>query len=120
MQRDAKAYLWDIARAAESIQRFALGKSLQDYGDDDLLRAGIERKFEIVGEALASLVRFFPELRSRISHPAEIVAFRNQLIHGYATVRDDIVWEIIQAYLPVLHREVSALLEELKRPAPQR
>jgi uncharacterized protein with HEPN domain len=118
MQREAKAYLWDIARAAESIQRFVAGKGLDDYVGDELLRAAVERKFGIIGEAISSLLRLFPEMRSRISHPSEIVGFRSQIIHGYATVRDDIVWEIVHSYLPVLHREVSALLEEPATPAP--
>ena len=45
MQRDAKAYLWDIAQAAESIQRFVASKRLDDYVGDELLRAAVERKF---------------------------------------------------------------------------
>ena len=53
-----------------------------------------------------------PVLRSRITLPEQIVAFRNQLIHGYAFINDRIVWEIIQTYLPQLHIEVVALLRE--------
>jgi uncharacterized protein with HEPN domain len=42
----------------------------------------------------------------------DVIAFRNQIVHGYATVRDDMVWEIIQSYLPRLYDEVVKLLEE--------
>ena len=31
MQREAKAYLWDIANAAESIRAFTAGKDLEAY-----------------------------------------------------------------------------------------
>jgi len=53
MLREAKAYLWDIANAAASIHAFTAGKDLNDYLNDEMLRAAVERKFGIVGEALS-------------------------------------------------------------------
>ena len=58
-------------------------------------------------------MRSFPVYRDRITLVADIVAFRNQIVHGYSTVKDDMVWEIVQVYLPRLHREVVELLKEL-------
>ena len=43
----------------------------------------------------------------------QIVAFRNQLIHGYATVNVGTVWNIAQNALPTLLDAVQALLDEL-------
>jgi len=80
---------------------------------DELLRAAVERKFGIIGEALSQLLRNFPQYRERITLVADIIAFRDQIVHGCVTVRDDIVWEIVQVYLPRLHREVVGLLKEL-------
>lgn len=80
-----------------------------------MLRAAVERKFGVIGEALSQLLRLFPQYRSEIAIPGQIIAFRNQIVHGYATVRDDIVWEIVQSYLPNLHGEVTALLNKLDR-----
>jgi uncharacterized protein with HEPN domain len=42
----------------------------------------------------------------------QIVAFRNQLIHGYATVNPGTVWTIAQNSLPGLITAVQALLGE--------
>jgi len=36
MQRDAKAYLWDVANAAESTRAFTAGKELNNYLHDAL------------------------------------------------------------------------------------
>lgn len=116
MQREAKAYLWDIARAAASIHTFTDGKDLKAYLGDELLRSAVERKFGIIGEALSRLLLHFPEYRDRITLVGDIIAFRNQIVHGYATVRDDMVWEIVQVYLPRLHCEVQKLLEEQNTP----
>jgi uncharacterized protein with HEPN domain len=112
MQREARAYLWDIANAAESIRAFTTNRELNDYLTDEMLRAAVERKFGIVGEALSQLLRYFPQYRDRITLVGDVIAFRNQIVHGYATVRDDMVWEIVQSYLPRLHEEVVKLPEE--------
>ena len=82
------------------------------YQQDELLRAAVERKFGIIGEALSQLLRSFPLYRDKITMVGDIVAFRNQIVHGYATILDDIVWEIVQVYLPRLHQEVTELLDE--------
>ena len=110
MQREAKAYLWVIANAASSIRAFTTGKDLNDYLNDEMLRAAVERKFGIIGEAVAQLLRHFPDYRDKITVPHDVISFRNQIVHGYATIRDDIVWEILQSFMPKLNREVEKLL----------
>jgi uncharacterized protein with HEPN domain len=48
----------------------------------------------IVGEALNKLRRADETLAAQIPDLPRIVAFRNLLIHGYATVDDRLVWEV--------------------------
>ena len=43
---------------------------------------------------------------------ARIVAFRNILIHGYATVDDRLVWGVVEGMLPSLRETLRRLLEE--------
>lgn len=45
MQREARAYLWDIGHAAQSIRSFTAGRDLNAYLTDEMLRAAVERKF---------------------------------------------------------------------------
>jgi uncharacterized protein with HEPN domain len=78
-----------------------------------LIHSAVERKFEIIGEALNLLTKVDPDLARRIPEHAEIIAFRNQLIHGYAAVDHERVWRIAQTSLPGLRVVVSALLDEL-------
>ncbi len=61
---------------------------------------------------LRQVVRLDPSLASRISDSRRIIAFRNRLIHGYASVSNEVVWGVLEASLPTLRREVQALLEE--------
>jgi len=113
MRRDLRAYLWDIEQAAGDIQVFTSGKQLSDYQSDAMLRAAVERRFEMIGEALTQALRQYPEVASRITDQQQIIAFRNQLIHGYATVQDALVWDIVQTELPVLRQQAADLLREV-------
>jgi uncharacterized protein with HEPN domain len=111
-RREVRKYLFDMAEACALIREFVAGRSLEDYSRDALLRSGVERQFEILGEALSRLLQMAPEVSSRISDNRRIVAFRNRLIHGYASVADDIVWGVIEANLPGLEQEIRQMLEE--------
>ncbi|WP_425411604.1 HepT-like ribonuclease domain-containing protein [Leucothrix mucor] len=93
--------------AADKVSTFLNGKQWEDYVEDDLLRAGVERQFEIIGEALNQLSKIDPETVAQISDYKQIISFRNLLIHGYADIDDRLVWSIVQTKLPGLRLEVS-------------
>lgn len=118
MQRDARAYLWDVREAATAIQGFIAGIEFAAYADSPLLHSAVERKFEVIGEALNQLARHDPDLALRIPETAQIVAFRNLLIHGYAVVEHGRVWRVARESLPGLVDRVNVLLDELDRTSP--
>lgn len=110
MRLEARKYLYDIQQAAMLLAEFTAGKNFADYTDNAMLRAAVEREFEIIGEALAQLARLDQELAAGISEHRSIIDFRNILIHGYADIDDGLVWDILGTKLPILSREISALL----------
>ncbi len=112
MKPEARKYLYDIWRAVELLREFTADKTFADYEHDAMLRAAVERQFEIIGEATARLARLDQELAGRIGEYRRIVAFRNILIHGYADVDDRLVWDVVEAKLPILRRDVAGLLRE--------
>ena len=77
-----------------------------------MLRAAVERQFEIIGEAMAQLARVDEAVAPRISGYRRIIAFRNVLIHGYADVDDRLVWDVVETSLPTLVEEIDALASE--------
>jgi uncharacterized protein with HEPN domain len=107
----AAKYLWDARHAAERIARFTAGRGYDDYLVDEMLRSAVERQFEIVGEALAGLRRIAPDLAAGIPDLPRVVAFRNVLIHGYATVDDRLVWGVVEGGLPRLLTLLTRLLD---------
>lgn len=112
MRLEAKKYLYDVQQAAARIAEFTAGKQFADYEGNPMLRSAVERQLQIIGEAVAQLARLDEGLAGRFSEYRRIIAFRNILIHGYADVDDRLVWDVIEAKLPVLRREVETLLSE--------
>lgn len=110
--RDLRQYLYDIDQACKLVRRFTDSRTLSDYTADSMLRAAVEREFEIIGEALNQASRIDPTIVARISYSRQIIAFRNRLIHGYAGMAEDVVWGVVEGYLPSLEREVADLLQE--------
>jgi uncharacterized protein with HEPN domain len=105
-------YFFDIAQACDLSAQFTKRKTFNDYVADAMLRSAVERQFEVIGEAVREAVRRDPSLADRISDVERIIAFRNRLIHAYASVADEVVWGIVEAKLPTLARQITGLLDE--------
>jgi uncharacterized protein with HEPN domain len=107
MHADAEKLLWDASLAADRVARFIAGKSFADY-----LRSAVERQFEIIGEALNRLSRTDPSTAAAIDQLPRVVAFRNILIHGYATVDNKLVWGVVETHLEPLRAKLAQLLAQ--------
>ncbi len=79
-----------------------------------MLRAAVERQFEIIGEAFTGLRRLDTAVAVQLPDLPQIIAFRNVLIHGYASINHRIVWDAALDALPRL----QATLTQLLRTAP--
>ncbi len=110
MRLEARKLLEDIRQASEHILDFSRDKELSDYNSDALLRSGIERQFEIIGEAVNRLAKAEPDVANQISHYKRAISFRNILIHGYDIVEHPVVWDVITNDLPALYEQVLTLL----------
>ena len=91
MEDELLKHFYDIKEAASAILRFVRGKTLDDYEQDDLLRSGVERKFEIIGEALNRIKGAHPTVLDQVREHRSVVSFRNILAHGYDSIDNRIV-----------------------------
>ena len=112
MSSEASKRLLDAACACEAIAGFTEGKSFADYEADHLLRSAVERQFEIIGEALGKAVKSEPALVHDMPELPKIVGLRNRLIHGYDSVDDELVWQIVQTKLAALEKALRLWLTE--------
>jgi uncharacterized protein with HEPN domain len=85
-------------------------RNFKIYESNKLLRRGVERELEIIGEAVNRILKIDPEVD--ISNSRRIVNLRNWVIHAYNNVDNVIIWGIIDKDLPLLKKQVSDLLEK--------
>jgi uncharacterized protein with HEPN domain len=109
-------YLWDVQRAGERILRFTNGMPFEDYLENEMLNAAVERQFEIIGESLVQLRRRAPDAAALIPDVSQIIGFRNVLIHVYDDVDPRRVWDTVVNDLPRLLEVVGDLLRQAPKP----
>ena len=110
MKDEVFAHLHDVVQAGKAVRRFVDGRSFDDYSSDEQLRSAVERKFEIMGEALNRIRRDEPGVLDHIGDHRDIISFRNILVHGYDTIDDLIVWSVIEEGLHNLITDAQTLL----------
>lgn len=111
MKREIKKYLFDIKISIDSINNY-LGteRNFLKYQENKLLRRGIEREIEIIGEAMNRILKLDSSIK--IVNARQIIDTRNWVIHGYDKVDDVVVWGIISNHLPKLKIEIEKLLSD--------
>jgi uncharacterized protein with HEPN domain len=109
MPHEVHKHLHDILDALTAIESYTQGISSEDFLGLGMAQAAVERKFEIIGEALKRLQRTDAELFAQIPDAARIVGFRNILAHGYDIVDPELVWDVIANHLPALKTTVETL-----------
>ncbi|MBD2039747.1 DUF86 domain-containing protein [Microcoleus sp. FACHB-672] len=100
-----------ILDAIAAIERYA-SQGRQAFDNQELIQIWIVHHLQIIGEATNALSS---ELTSRYSSVpwAQIVAFRNLVVHEYFRVSLNLVWAIVQNNLPPLKVTVEQILQEL-------
>lgn len=109
MKLEVKTWLQDIDRSIQEIYDFLPEqRDFNDFLSDLKTRKAVERNIEIIGEALNRILKEEPNIG--ISDSRKIVDTRNRIIHGYDSVTADVLWLIVNRYLPILQSEVEQLL----------
>lgn len=110
MNDETKRRLLDALEACRAIQKFSAGTNYESFVADELLRAALERKFEILGEALNRAEQSDPDLADRLPELRRVVGMRNRIIHGYDAVDEEILWDAVGFKVPNLSIQIAAIL----------
>ena len=106
--------MFDYSREAVEM---AQERSRDDFDMDKMLNLALTRLVQLVGEAAWWVDREF-----RAQHPevpwTDIVGMRQHLTHGYANIRYDDVWRVVQEDLPVLATQLQAIITPPPPPHP--
>ena len=106
-------YLEHILQAIERIRRYTGAMDEAGLRSSEMTQDAVIRNLEVIGEASRNVERHHPAFMT--AHPELPLAFayemRNALSHGYFKVDLGVVWKTLESDLPVLYRQVSALLQ---------
>ncbi|MEW6139903.1 MAG: HepT-like ribonuclease domain-containing protein [Thermodesulfobacteriota bacterium] len=96
--------------AAREALGFVANKTRSDIESDRLLALGLMKSIEIIGEAASKISR-----ECRLTCPAipwvDVIGMRNRLIHAYADVDPDVLWETVTNDLPSLISALEKIIE---------
>ena len=89
----------------------AEGKTLPDFTEDHILFGAIAYYTMIIGEAAYMLTKDFKE-----QHPLtpwrQIEGMRHHIVHGYAQIQKEMLWNVVQDDLLPLKSQVETYLAD--------
>lgn len=106
--RDQKIFLLDIAEAIESIFVFIGNMSYEEFIKDEKTFSAVIWKFSIIGEAAKNINN--KNILDNNEIPwTEMARMRDRLIHGYGSIKAEIVWKTIKSGLPGLPEKLRKI-----------
>ncbi len=106
-------HLQDVRDAISELEDFFEGYPMRfDLFEKDRLRiCAVERKTEIMGEAINRIRKRDPEFK--IPNAKNIINTRNRIVHGYDSVEAEFLWGLVIRDIPLLKRDIDRLISEL-------
>jgi uncharacterized protein with HEPN domain len=105
-------WLFDIKMGIDEINGYfeKEEKDFFKYRQNLMLKRAVERDLKIIGEAINRIITRAPDFIRKISNAKAIVGLRNQVIHAYDNISDEIIGSILLNYLPKLKAEIDTLI----------
>lgn len=105
-------YLPDVLDAINDLQSCFVGlPNRYDLFEKDIMRkCVVERKVEIMGEAINRIRKTDPSIE--IPNSKEIIGTRNRIIHAYDNVQPEFLWSLVIRHIPQLKKDVERIIAE--------
>ena len=112
--RNVRFRLQDILHAIAGIQETVGGLGYETYVAVWAIKHACERGIEIISEASRHIPNHLKETEPAVPWH-EIAGIGNLLRHGYESVSDRVIWDIIDNHLDPLDAAVRRLKERVER-----
>lgn len=106
MDKTPQKYFEDILKAIQNIESFVSAHPRRfDYFCSDICYlSAVKYQIAIIGEDVSQLTKLDPSIE--INNSRKIIDTRNYIIHGYDSLRNDILWSIVINHLPLLKEDI--------------
>jgi uncharacterized protein with HEPN domain len=107
-QQRLNDYLDHMIQAIEQVGEYLDDVTEAHFLSTRLLQDGVVRNLEVIGEAANQVIKKFPQFAAMQSDvPWEAVYYmRNRVIHGYASIDYELVWQVANKDLLELHAQL--------------
>ena len=105
-------HLQDVLTAITELESVFVGYPMRYdvFEKDNLRRWAVERKAEIMGEAMVRIRKHNPNFT--IPNARGVIATRNRLIHSYEYVEPSFLWGLVIKHIPELKKDIERLIQE--------
>lgn len=109
-EKRIKLALEDIILFISKIERYVKDMRKEDFEKSEIVIDAVLRNLELIGEASKKLPNDFRKKYPNIPWK-NIIGLRNIVIHTYADVDLDIVWDIITKNIPQTKEEIKFIYD---------
>lgn len=110
-RRGDEELLCDIQEAVKRILNYTKNIDYQKFSRDIKTQDAVVRNLEIIGEASKNISRSLSNQYAQIAW-SDLARVRDKLIHHYFGVNLDIVWNIIEEFLPEIVVQIEKILAD--------
>lgn len=105
-------YLQDVLDSINEMESYFTNYTMQyeTFEKDFLRRSAVERKVEIMGEAINRILKI--DSTFILPNAKEIINTRNRVIHGYDSVTPEFLWGLVIKHIPILKKDVERILSK--------
>ena len=107
--RDPRIYIEDALESVEKILKYTKGMSFEDFIEDDKVKDAVERRFQIIGDAVKNIPESIKDKYPEIPWKS-VAGFRDFIVHEYFGIDYSRMWMIIKKELPQLKKVLNDII----------
>lgn len=104
--------LEDIIKYGQNVEKIIEGITFEEFVSDLRTYYSTMKNIEVIGEAANMLTRHFREVHSELPW-RQIISMRNVLVHGYAQVSDEDLWQTATIDILPLCKRIQQYIVEI-------
>ena len=105
-------YLQDVLDSINEMESYFIDYPMQYevFESDFLRRSAVERKVEIMGEAINRILKI--DSNFMLPNAKDVINTRNRVIHGYDSVTPEFLWGLVIKHIPQLKVDIENILSK--------